>query len=88
MGGAKKKKEKEKKRKPIIRRHLLKGKRTGRGGCSWRIQHQPPDDDRKYILDKPYDLLRHALIALNAAQKSPKYKGHDVSLTDFPNAAG
>ena len=88
MGGAKKKKEKEKKRKPIIRRHLLKGKRTGREGHSWRIQYQPPDDDRAYILDKAYDLARDALIALNTKQKSTKYKGYNVMIIDFPDSAG
>ena len=88
MGGAKKKKEKEKKRKPIIRRHLLKGIKTGREGCSWRIQYQPPDDDRAYILDQAYDKSRDALIALNTKQKSTKYKGHIVMIIDFPDSAG
>ena len=87
MGGAKKK-EKEKKRKPIIRRHWLKGKKTGSEGCSWRIQHQPPDDDRAYILDKAYGLLRDALIALNTKQKSTEYKGYNVMIIDYPDSAG
>ena len=88
MGGEKKKKEKEKKRKPIIRRHLLKGKRTGRDGCSWRIQYQPPDDDRAYILDQAYDLLRDALIALNSKQKSAEYSTHVVKIIDYPDVTG
>ena len=88
MGGAKKKKEKEKKRKPIIRRHLLKGKRTGREGCYWRIQYQPPGDDRAYILDEAYGLARDALIALNIKQKSTEYKRRNVMIIDYPDSAG
>ena len=84
----KKKKEKEKKKNPIIRRHWLKGKKTGRPGCSWRIQHKPPNDSRAYILDKGYDLLRSALIALNTYKKSVEYSTHKVSIIDYPNVAG
>ena len=88
MGGAEKKKEKEKKRKPIIRRHLLKGKKTGQPSCSWRIQHKPPNDSREYILDKGYDLSRSALIALNMYQKSVECSTHKVWISDYPNVAG
>ena len=88
MEGAEKKKEKEKKKNPIIRRHWLKGKKTGRPGCSWRIQHKPPDDSREYILDKGYVLLRDALIALNAYQKSVTYSTHEVKIIDYPHGCG
>ena len=88
MGGAKKKKEKEKKRKPIIRRHLLKGIKTGQPGCSWRIQHKPPNDSREYILDKGYVFLRSALIALNSYQKSVEYSTHELEIIDYPNVIG
>ena len=80
--------EKEKKRKPIIRRHLLKGKRTGEPGCSWRIVHKPPNDSREHILDKGYAFLRSALIALNSYQKSVEYSTQKVWIIDYPNVIG